>query len=159
MTYYQRIKDGSEIAGRWVKLVYSMIVKGLETRAFFYDAKKAHRAIAFIENFCRHHEGTLAPQLIKLELWQQALTAVIFGVVDDTGARQFREVCLVIARKNGKTLFAAAIIAYCVFCDGEYGAKCYCLAPKLDQADIVFEEIKKFINSDGDLQECFNIVI
>lgn len=153
MTYYQRIKDGSEIAGRWVKLVYSMIVKGLETRAFFYDAKKAHRAIAFIENFCRHHEGALAPQLIKLELWQQALTAVIFGVVDDTGARQFREVCLVIARKNGKTLYAAAVSALLIFTDGEYGSRVYFAAPKLQQASLCYDAFFQMVSKEPELAE------
>lgn len=153
MTYYQRIKDGSEIAGRWVKLVYSMIVKGLETRAFFYDAKKAHRAIAFIENFCRHHEGALAPQLIKLELWQQALTAVIFGVVDDTGARQFREVCLVIARKNGKTLYAAAVSALLIFTDGEYGSRVYFAAPKLQQASLCYDAFFQMVSKEPELSE------
>lgn len=153
MTYYQRIKDGSEIAGRWVKLVYSMIVKGLETRAFFYDAKKAHRAIAFIENFCRHHEGALAPQLIKLELWQQALTAVIFGVVDDTGARQFREVCLVIARKNGKTLYSAAVSALLIFTDGEYGSRVYFAAPKLQQASLCYDAFFQMVSKEPELSE------
>lgn len=153
LTYYQRIKDGSEIAGRWVKLVYSMIVKGLETRAFFYDAKKARRAIAFIENFCRHHEGALAPQLIKLELWQQALTAVIFGVVDSTGARQFREVCLVIARKNGKTLYAAAVSALLIFTDGEYGSRVYFAAPKLQQASLCYEAFFQMVSKEPELAE------
>lgn len=153
MTYYQRIKDGSEIAGRWVKLVYSMIVKGLETRAFFYDAKKAHRAIAFIENFCRHHEGALAPQLIKLELWQKALTAVIFGVVDNTGARQFREVCLVIARKNGKTLYAAAVSALLIFTDGEYGGRVYFAAPKLQQASLCYDAFFQMVSKEPELAE------
>ncbi|MCO7109592.1 terminase large subunit [Gemmiger formicilis] len=68
-----------------------------------------------MENFCRHHEGALAPQLIVLELWQKALLSVLFGVVDDTDHRQFREVVVIIARKNGKTLLAAAIAAYCSF--------------------------------------------
>ena len=48
----------------------------------YYDDKKARAAIIFIENFCRHHEGELAPQHIKLELWQKALISAIFGIVD-----------------------------------------------------------------------------
>ena len=55
------------------------------------------------------------------------------------GYRQFREVFIVVARKNGKTLFAAAIAAYMAYIDGEYGAKVYFLAPKLDQADLVYD--------------------
>lgn len=153
MTYYQRITDGSETAGRWVKLAYSMIVKGLQNKAFFYDAKKAARAIGFIENFCRHHEGELAPQLIKLELWQKALTAAIFGIVDGSGARQWREVCLIIARKNGKTLFAAAVSAYLIFLDGEYGARVYFAAPKLQQASLCYDAFFQMVSKEPELSE------
>ena len=131
LSYYQAIKEGSEIVGRWIQLLYAKIVNGIQRKVFFYDAKKANRAISFIENFCRHHEGEQAPNLIVLEPWQKALTAMIFGIVDKEGRRQFVEIVLIIARKNGKTLFAAAIAAYAIFCDGEYGARIYFCAPKL----------------------------
>ena len=75
----------------------------------------------FVEQFCHHHEGELAPQRIKLELWQKALLSVIFGIVDEDGYRQFREVFIVMGRKNGKTLLASCIAEYCTFLDGEYG--------------------------------------
>ena len=67
--YYQQIKDGSVVVGEWIERAYEMIVRGFETKAFFYDAKKANRAVKFIEAFCHHHEGALAPGLIKLEVW------------------------------------------------------------------------------------------
>lgn len=132
--YYQQIKDGSLIVGEWIKALYTMIEKGLEESSFFYEPKKAHAAIKFIESFCRHHEGSLAPNLIKLELWQKAFLSVLFGVVDKDGNRQFRECFMVLGRKNGKTLLAAAIACYMIYLDGEYGARCYFTAPKLDQA-------------------------
>ena len=134
--YYQGVKDGSIIAGRWIILLYEYIVKGLENKSFFYAPKKAEQAIRFIENYCHHSKGR--NDLLKLELWQKALVSVIFGIVDEDGYRQFREVVLIIARKNGKSLFASAIMAYVSFLDGEYGAEIYCLAPKLEQAEIVY---------------------
>lgn len=69
------------------------------------------------------------------------------------GLRQFREVVIVIARKNGKTLFAAAIIAYCAFLDGEYGAKIFCVAPKLDQADLVYSDFWQTIQKEEELKQ------
>ena len=116
--YYQKIKDGSIIAGHWVIRLYEIIQEGLQKKSFFYDAKKASRAIKFIENYCHHSKGR--NDLLKLELWQKALVSVIFGIVDENGNRQFREVVLIIARKNGKSLFASAIIAYMTYLDGEY---------------------------------------
>lgn len=151
LSYYQAIKDGSENVGRWILLLYVRIVQGIQKREFIYDAKKANRAIMFVENFCRHHEGELAPQLIKLEPWQKALTAIIFGIVDEDGRRQFVEIVLIIARKNGKTLFAAAIAAYAIFCDGEYGARVYFCAPKLQQASLCYDAFCQMISKEPEL--------
>lgn len=151
LAYYQQIKDGSVNVGAWVRLIYEYIIKGLESKSFFYDHKKAKAAVMFIEGFCRHHEGPLAPNLIKLELWQKALISVIFGIVDETGAREFREVFLVIGRKNGKTLLAAAIAAYCTFLDNEYGGRIYFAAPKLEQAALCFEAYHQIIKHEPEL--------
>lgn len=147
--YYQAIQNGSEIVGGWIRLFYEYIVKGLQAQSFFFDQKKANRAIKFIQSFCHHCEGR--DDLLKLELWQKAFVSVVFGIVGADGLRQFREVVLIIARKNGKSLFAAAIIAYCTFLDGEYGAKVYCVAPKLDQADIVYSAFWQTIQKEPEL--------
>ena len=149
--YYQAIKDGSVVVGKWVKLFYERIITGLEKGEYFFSAKKATRAIRFIENFCRHHEGALAPQLIKLELWQKALISVLFVILDETGARQFREAFIVIARKNGKTLLAAAISAYCSFLDEEYGARIYFAAPKLEQANLCYSAFFQMVQKEPEL--------
>jgi phage terminase large subunit-like protein len=128
-----------------------MIIKGLENKSFFYDSKKAHRAINFIEKFAHHHEGALAPQNIKLELWQKALISCIFGIVDEDGTRHFREVLCVIGRKNGKTLLDASIADYMAFCDGEYGARLYFIAPKLQQASLCYDALYQMIKKEPDL--------
>lgn len=151
--YYQKVKDGTIVAGKWIKLVYEYIIKGLESKSFFYDQKKANLAIKYIETMCHHHEGDLAPQLIKLELWQKAIIASIFGIVDADGNRQFREVVIVEGRKNGKTLFASAIASYMTFCDGEYGARIYFAAPKLQQANLCFNAYYQSILQEPELSE------
>ncbi|MDY5202864.1 MAG: terminase TerL endonuclease subunit [Gemmiger sp.] len=151
--YYQKITDGTIIVGRWVKIWYKYVVDGLENGLFHFDPKKAQKSIRFVENFCRHHEGALAPQLIVLELWQKALLSVLFGVMDDTGHRQFREVFIVIARKNGKTLLAAAIAAYCSFLDGEYGGRIYFPAPKLEQAGLCYDAYYQMLSKDPELSQ------
>ena len=98
------MQDGTVIVGQKIRLWYEFVIKGLEKKLFFYDAKKAKLAITFIENFCHHHEGELAPKLVKLELWQKAFLSIVFGCVDENGNRQFREVVLIVARKNGKAV-------------------------------------------------------
>lgn len=143
------MQDGSIVVGKWIRLFFEYIVKGLQTQSFFFNQKKANKAIRFIENFCHHCEGR--DDLLKLELWQKAIVSIMFGVLDKDGSRQFREVVVIIGRKNGKSLFAAAVIAYCVFLDGEYGAKAFCVAPKLDQADLVYSSFWQTIAKEPEL--------
>ena len=151
LTYYQKISDGTITVGKWVKLCYEMIIKGLENKSFFYDSKKAHKAVNFIEKFAHHHEGALAPQNIKLELWQKAMISVVFGIVDEDGTRHFREVLCVVGRKNGKTLIDASVADYMAFCDGEYGARLYFIAPKLQQASLCYDALYQMIKKEPDL--------
>ena len=149
--YYHRMKAGEIVVGKWILLMYEKITAGLRDGLYFFDDRKANRAIAFVENFCHHCEGR--NDLIKLELWQKATVSVIFGIVDENGLRVFREVFLVMGRKNGKSLLASAIIAYVKYLDGEYGAKIYCLAPKLEQAAIVYDNFHKMVMAEPELAE------
>lgn len=149
LTYYQHIKDGSEIVGTWIEKIYEYIVKGLESKAFYYDSKKAHHAIDWIEEHCFHVEGDLAPGNLKLELWEKADLSCMFGIVDEDGKRQFRELFLVIGRKNGKSLLGSAIENY-VLRNGGYGTRVYNIAPKLDQADIIYLNTWSMIQLDPD---------
>lgn len=153
LVYYQHIVDGTVCVGQWVRLAYEMIIKGLQKKSFFYDQKKADKAIKFIEGWCRHHEGSLGGKKIVLEEWQKAFLSVLFGVVDKDGNRQFREILLVIARKNGKTLLAAAIAAYCAYVDGEYGGRIYMAAPKLQQAGLCFDAFYQIVKTDPELNK------
>lgn len=134
--------------GQWIRLVYEYIVKGLDEKQFFFDQKKANDAIDWIETHTFHVEGPLAPGPFKLELWEKALVSCMFGIVDGTGNRQFREVLLVIGRKNGKSILASAIGNYTFRHDGGYGARVYNVAPKLEQADIIYGNAWSMIQLD-----------
>lgn len=153
LKYYQGIEDGSITVGKWIKLLYEYVIEGLRKKSFYYDQKKATKAISFIERFCRHHEGELGGQLIKLELWQKAFISVLFGVVDKHGYRQFNEILLVMARKQGKTLLASAIATYEAYADGEYGARVYMAAPKLQQANICYDQCYQTIKKEPELEK------
>lgn len=147
--YYHKIQTGEIVAGRWIILLYEKVIAGLRDGLFTFDDRKANRAIDFVETFCHHCEGR--DDLIKLELWQKATISLMFGIVDDDGLRIYREVFMVMGRKNGKSLFASALIAYMTYLDGEYGAKIYCLAPKLEQAAIVYENFYKMTQREPEL--------
>ena len=153
-----RIKNGEKVpgvraAGVFIHAIYKILTDGLKSGEYLFDRKKANKAIKFIENFCHHSEGR--SDLLILELWQKAIVSAIFGIMDPEHPenRMFREVLLIVARKNGKTLFAAAIMAYMTYIDGEYGAKLYCMAPKLDQAELCFDAFYQIVQSDDELNK------
>ena len=149
--YHAKITSGEIVAGKWIKEIYKIIVGGLEKQEYFFNAKAANKAIKFIENFCHHSKGR--NDLIKLELWQKAIVSIIFGIQDAEKTRIFREIFIVIGRKNGKSLFASAIIAYMVYLEPEYGQEIYCLAPKLDQATLVYDGFYKMVQAEDELNE------
>lgn len=156
--YYQKIKNGSVCVGRWIRLIYEYLVRGLEEKRFYFDANEANNAVEWVEQHCFHTEGPKAPGAFTLELWQKAFLSAVFGIVDENGNRQFREVVLIVARKNGKSLFAAAIANYIFRVKGGFGARVYCLAPKLEQADIIYNNVWQMVQLDPEWQQLKEIL-
>lgn len=138
LAYYQRIRSGEEAVGFWIRALYEIVVTGIENGTYIFSQKKANKAIRFIEKYMRHNKGKAGGKLLKLELFQKAMISCIFGIVDHEGKRQFREIFIVMGRKMGKTLLMAGIIEYEAYVDGEFGSEIYCIAPKLDQSDLVY---------------------
>ena len=151
-TYYQGIKDGTYTVGKWVTLIYERIIQDLEAKRYFFDQKKANAAIDWIETHCFHTEGPLAPSSIKLEVWQKAFYSCVYGLVDKNGHRQFREVVLLVGRKNGKTKIASSSGDYTYRQEGGFGSRVFCIAPKLDQADLVYNDIWMMTTLDPEWQ-------
>lgn len=153
LSYYQGIKDGTYHVGEWIRRLYEYLVKGLQEKQFFFDARKASDAITWMETHCFHTEGPLAPSLLSFEVWQKAAISAIYGIVDENGARHFREILLVIGRKNGKTKFASSIGNYTFRVEGGFGARVFCTAPKFDQADLVYNDIWTMVQLDPEWKE------
>ena len=151
-TYYQGIKDGTYTVGKWLTLIYERIIQDLEAKRYFFDQKKANAAIDWIETHCFHTEGPLAPSPIKLEVWQKAFFSCVYGLVDEKGHRQFREVVLLVGRKNGKTKIASSLGDYTYRQEGGFGSRVFCIAPKLDQADLVYNDIWMMTTLDPEWQ-------
>ena len=141
-SYFQQIQDGSITVGKWIRLLYETIIDGLESKRWYFNQRRANTVIGFIEKYCHHYKGELAPGRIKLALWQKAALSLMFGIVDADGIRQFTECMLVVGRKCGKTLIAAGIETYFGYAGGEFGSEIYFLAPKLAQADLAYAALE-----------------
>lgn len=151
LEYWNEIDTGGVNVGKWIRLLYEVIIQGLKEKKWFYDHRLADNAIRFIQRFCHHYKGVLAPKRITLSLWERAAISLIFGIVDETGKRQFKEVFWVIGRKMGKTLLAAAIATYMGYAAGEYGSELYFLAPKIDQSDLCYSALEFNVHAEPEL--------
>lgn len=154
LKYLGQIHSGKVKVSVEVREIYERLEVQRNDRAFPYrfDAKLGGHAVAFIETFCRHFEGELAGQLIKLDLWQKAFVQTLFGWASrKKRVRRFREFLLLISRKNGKSMLSACIMVYMLVADGEKGAQCVSIATKYDQASIVYKTARKIIEQDAAL--------
>ena len=149
--YWNEIRSGGVVVGKWIRQLYEVILQGIDEERWFYDDRLAQNAIGFIERFCHHYKGQLAPRRLKLDLWQRAAVSLIFGIVDGEGKRQFREVFWVVGRKQGKTLMAASIATYMAYAAGEFGSELYMLAPKIDQSDLVYSAVEFNVHAEPEL--------
>lgn len=146
--YYEKITSGEIKVSRKVRRVYKKLVDDINdpNSEWEYNPKKANHAIEFIENFCKHSKGKAGGKPFILELWQKALIAAIFGFVHKIdGTRKYREVMLIVARKNGKSTLGSAIALYMLVADGELGPEVVSAATKKDQAKIIWSEAKRMV--------------
>ncbi|GBF73220.1 terminase [Paenibacillus sp. 598K] len=156
IAYWTQIENGSVTVGDKVKRIYRKLVADIHDQSseYEYSPKHANHAIEFIENFCKHSKGKWGGKPIDLEDWQQAFIAATFGFIHKIdGTRKYREVLLVVARKNGKSTIASGIGLYLQIADGEPGAEVYACATKKDQAKLVWLEAKRMVNKSPALRK------
>lgn len=147
LEYWQQIESGQEVVSRKVRKTYAHIVERLHNPQgeYFYSPQRANHVIEYFENFCHHSKGKMGGKLVKLELWEKAMLATIFGFIDIEGNRQYREALLIVGKKNGKSLLASGVGTYMLVADGEAGPEVYAVATKKDQAKIIWLEARRMI--------------
>lgn len=139
------------MVGKWIRMLYDVLMQGFSDCRWFYDERLAQNALGFIHRYCHHYKGVMAPRRMTLELWERAGISSIFGIVDGTGKRQFNQVFWPVGRKQGKTLIAGGIGTYMGYAAGEYGSEIYYLAPKLEQADLAYSALEFNVHAEPEL--------
>ena len=158
LEYYERIKSGDEVVSRKIARVYRKLAEdlngsvGADGTVYHYSHSRANHILEFAENYCRHSKGKLGGQLVVLELWEKAMLAAMFGFIDDEGRRRYREIILIVAKKNVKSLIGSIVGLYLQVGDGEPGAEVYAVATKKDQAKIIWGEAKRMVNKSPELR-------
>lgn len=139
----REIAKGKRVAGKYARLAAERFLADLERDDIEFRAAAGERACSFVEKF-HHVKGRWAAQSepIILEPWQCFVVVAIFGFYNLDGTRRFTEAYIRVARKNGKSILAAAIALYMFVADGEHGAEVYSGATSEKQAWEVFRPAK-----------------
>jgi phage terminase large subunit-like protein len=113
--------------------------------SYYFDDRASQLAIRFFERAIKHSKGAHAGQAFTLQPWQRELIAQMFGTKRADGSRRYRRAYLELPRKSGKSTIAAGIALLLLLADNEPGAEIYSAAADKEQARIVFEQAKTFV--------------
>ncbi len=115
--------------------------RDLENPTFEMDEDMVDFVIHFIENVIVHQQGddmfavSIRNKPLLLQPWQHFVVVNLFGFYyKGTNERRFKEALIMLARKNGKTSFTAAIALAYQILDTDSGSKCYIIANSVKQA-------------------------
>lgn len=130
-----------------------------------FSAKRARKAINFIEKMTVHTKSKWARKPFKLEEWQKGsakrdesgnwkvdgIVAPIFGTIKYSEfwgqwVRQYNTAWIEMARKQGKSELIAALALYLLIYDGEWSAEIIGAASDKNQASAVFNVARDMIN-------------
>lgn len=122
--------------------------------AYYFDPDRAQRPVDFFPAYLVHTKGQWAGKPFELLPWQsELLIRPLFGWIQSSdGARRFRHVLTVVAKKNGKSGLASGLGIYLLSADGEPGAEVYAAASGEEQARIVYGESKNMVDESPELE-------
>ena len=130
----------------------------VETPDYFFDEEEADRPCRFIQKFLKHFEGKFAGQPFLLHPIQKKIIRDVYGwKCRDTKFRRFTDVWLEAAVGAGKSPLMAALGLFGLACDGEQGGQIYAMASNYQQAKVVFDCAKRFIENSPALTKIFTV--
>lgn len=147
--YARKVVKGKRKAGKEVILACARFLKDLKRKDIELHTKEPDLVIGIIEKLMVHKQGedldgnSLMNKPLKLQDWQIFIVYNLAGFyIKGTNERRFKEAFIFIPRKNGKTLFVAALAWGLAIMERRSGSKIYITAASLKQAQQSFENIK-----------------
>jgi phage terminase large subunit-like protein len=158
--YANRVVKGEERVCRNVLLACQRFLNHLENKEWEweFDERFPQHVLNFAATL-KHTKGPDAGKPIELVPFQIFLICAIYGfrAKKDRNKRMVTDVILFIPRKAGKSTLTAVIALYELTC-GEKGAEVFTLATNREQATIVFDAAKGFIeNMPSELESLFYV--
>lgn len=146
--YARKVIKGKRKAGKEVILACARFLKDIKRKDLELRTKEPDLVIGIIEKLMVHKQGedidgnSLVNKPLKLQDWQIFIVYNLVGFYfKGTNERRFKEAFIFIPRKNGKTLFVAALAWGLAIMERRSGSKIYITAASLKQAQQSFENI------------------
>lgn len=117
-----------------------------------YFVGMGERVAGFAEEYIRQTKGRWGGLPLIVEPWQRAILDELY-LLDEHGDNVYREALIGVPRKNGKSTLAAAIALYGLVGTNEPGAEVYAAAASKDQARIVFDQAREFVEGSPELRK------
>lgn len=145
--YAEDVLNGDVIAGEYIKLACQRFLAWLQREDIEFRADKVDKVVNFIAKL-KHFTGSHNQKPFILQNWQTWVVANIYGFYwKGTNERVTKNVYIEIARKNGKSAFAAALCLYALIADGENNSEVELIANSRKQAGICFDMCSNFIQT------------
>lgn len=146
--YAKEVVDGKRIVGKEVILSCIRFLNDLKRDEYELHTKEPDFVIGIIERLMVHQQGEaldgtpLKNQPLLLQDWQIFIIYNLLGFYfKGTKERRYKEAFIYVPRKNGKTLFIAALTFGLALLERKSGAEIYIVAASLKQASESFQDI------------------
>ena len=156
--YAKLVVSSVRLAGEAEILACKRHLEDLKRRDFRYkfDVEEAERHIE-IANTLTILEGD-EPEQLRTRGFQNFILGNLFGWRKKRSKElRYREAYVQIGRQNGKSFIAGSVANDKASFSGYNFGRIFCAATKQDQANVVWDEIEKFILADLDLAELYKI--
>lgn len=145
LQYAQDVLSGKIIAGEYIKLACERFFDLMDNDNYEFREDRVQIVIRFF-SILKHYTGRHAGKPFILEAWQEFIIASVYGFyVKEDGSRLVKSVYIEMARKQGKSAFAAGLCLFHLIADGEMDAEVDLAANSKKQAGISFRMCSNFV--------------
>lgn len=155
--YANKVVNKEKLVGRSEYLCCKRHINDLKNnKEHYFDVDEAERAIE-IANQLTVLEGEY-PKKLTTRGFQNFIIGSLHGWKrKDNNNLRYREAYVQMARQNGKSFLSGTEANTRATFSNYLKGRIFCTATKQDQANIVWDEVAKFIESDKDLKELYKI--
>lgn len=155
--YARAIVAGRKICCRAEMDACRRHLRDLSNPEFEWRPEEAERHIEFANMLSYYDDIDRVVKPLHTRGFQNFIIGNIFGWYRKTGYRRYSQAYIQVARKNSKSFLSGFFCLDFAMLSGVPDGQIYCAGTKFDDAKITFDEVKKFIKYDKDLQEYFKI--